>query len=99
MAAVENTEGLPFVSRPVDARVAEEAPAPSREVTPPTQEQAHAVDAVFAQPDPEEAEAEGWIGLWMGGMLLNELQKDARKSEEEEDQAEGRQPKLRKDED
>lgn len=100
MSAEENTHGLPFVSRPAEARPVEERVAPGCDVPPPSEEEARAVAAAFAARDRESAQAEAILGLWASTALAQELVKDrmmAPPADEEERRKQ--KPRLRKDDD
>jgi hypothetical protein len=53
-----------------------EQPAASAAVTPPSAEQARAVEAAFAQRD-ENASVAALLGIWTSAMLLNDLVQEA----------------------
>src|SRR5262249_62068918 len=53
--------------------LAQRVPGPPHPVTPPSEEQRQAAEAVFAAEERESNAVAGLLGLWTGTMLLNDL--------------------------
>jgi hypothetical protein len=92
MSAAESWDQL-AVNRPAVIRPSPpvDVVAPAQDLAAPTPEQVQATEAVFS--NKESADAEAVIGLWMAGMLANQLIRDAAENLAADDDA-NKQPSV-----
>jgi hypothetical protein len=71
----ELTHVAPILVEPAEAVEAanQQVPGPPHPMTPPSEEQRQAAEAVFAAEEREHNTVAGLLGLWTGTMLLNDL--------------------------
>jgi hypothetical protein len=71
----ELTHIAPILVEPAEAVQAanQQVPGPPHPMTPPSEEQRQAAEAVFAAEEREHNTVAGLLGLWTGTMLLNDL--------------------------